>query len=58
MGKEEEYVIFRRFSSFNARNVLYLQGELIALEERLETIDGNLQKAGERDALKSRDSFG
>ncbi|OCK88953.1 uncharacterized protein K441DRAFT_736942 [Cenococcum geophilum 1.58] len=57
MGKEEEYVIFRRFSSFNARNVLYLQGELIALEERLETIDGNLQKAGERDALKSRDSF-
>lgn len=42
MGLYSEYAIFRRFSSLNCQNLLYLQAELVHLEEklrRLEVID-------------------
>jgi len=54
ISKEEDYIIFRRFRNLNARNVLYLQDELIEVERRLEAIDRNLQSAGDKDVLKSR----
>jgi len=36
MGRSPEVAIFRRFGTLNARNLLYLQAELIDLEDRLE----------------------
>jgi hypothetical protein len=35
MGLYSEYAIFRRFSSLNCQNLLYLQAELVHLEEKL-----------------------
>ncbi|ORY03151.1 hypothetical protein BCR34DRAFT_573714 [Clohesyomyces aquaticus] len=35
MGPNPEVAIFRRFSTLNAQNLLYLQAELVHLEERL-----------------------
>jgi hypothetical protein len=57
MSKDEDYIIFRRFSNLNARNLLYLQDELVTLENQLESIDSDLQRIGERDVLKSRERF-
>lgn len=37
-GRYPQLSIFRRFASLNARNLLYLQAELIDLEDRLEKI--------------------
>lgn len=36
MGHSPEVAIFRRFNTLNARNLLYLQAELVDLETRLE----------------------
>ena len=36
MGKNPEVAIFRRFSALNAKNLLYLQAELVNLEARLQ----------------------
>ncbi len=36
MGRVPEVAIFRRFSTLNARNLLYLQAELVQLEDDLE----------------------
>jgi hypothetical protein len=36
MGKNPELAIFRRFSALNAKNLLYLQAELVNLEARLQ----------------------
>jgi hypothetical protein len=36
MGQNPEVAIFRRFNTLNARNLLYLQAELVDLEKRLE----------------------
>lgn len=35
MGLYSEYAIFRRFSSLNCQNLLYIQAELVHLEEKL-----------------------
>ncbi|GAB1317937.1 hypothetical protein MFIFM68171_08147 [Madurella fahalii] len=37
MNKDNAYLIFRRFSTLNIRNILRMQTELIELEKRLET---------------------
>jgi hypothetical protein len=37
MGKFPEAAVFRRFSALNAKNLLYLQAELIQLEIEYET---------------------
>ena len=57
MSKDEDFIIFRRFSNLNARNLLYLQDELVTLEKRLDSIDNDLQRIGEQDVLKSRERF-
>lgn len=38
MGKHHDFAIFRRFSVLNAKNLLYMQGELIHLEAELRMI--------------------
>jgi len=38
MGKRRDLAIFRRFSALNAKNLLYMQGELIHLEAELKMI--------------------
>ncbi|RYO89293.1 hypothetical protein DL766_000930 [Monosporascus sp. MC13-8B] len=39
IGSDRDFFIFRRFSSLSARNLLYLQDELMELEARLQKID-------------------
>ena len=38
MGRQDEYAIFRRFSSLNKQNLLYLQAEITYLEQELESL--------------------
>jgi hypothetical protein len=38
MGKHPDVAIFRRFSALNAKNLLYLQAELVELEAKLVAI--------------------
>jgi DNA-directed RNA polymerase subunit F len=38
IGKHHEYAIFRKFSVLNAKNLLYMQGELTHLEAELKMI--------------------
>lgn len=52
MGEYPELTIFRRFRELNAKNLLYLQAELVQLELRLHQVeirdsrDPDLTKAG------------
>lgn len=39
IGEHPEHAIFRRFASLNARNLLYLQAEIVFLEHRLDEIE-------------------
>jgi hypothetical protein len=39
IGKRHDLAIFRRFAVLNAKNLLYLQGELILLEAELRQIE-------------------
>ena len=43
VSKSDDLVIFRRFRYLNARNLLYLQAELIDLEDKLKAVDENLE---------------
>lgn len=53
IATDDELPIFRRFDRLNARNLLYLQGELIALEAQLQTLDGEDAKDGSMDVMLS-----
>ncbi|KAI3338804.1 hypothetical protein F4824DRAFT_499177 [Ustulina deusta] len=44
MGADDDLLMFRRFASLNARNLLYLQAELSHLESRLLALDMTLNK--------------
>ncbi len=47
MSSDRDLSIYRRFGVLNARNLLYLQSELMALETRLQELDAaanDLQK--------------
>ncbi len=48
MGDNSKLAIFRRFSALNAKNLLYLQAELVNLEARLQryAADGANAKNG------------
>jgi len=39
IGSDKDFFVFRRFNTLSARNLLFLQGELIELEERLQELD-------------------
>jgi hypothetical protein len=56
ISKDKDYAVFRKFSSLNARNILYLQSELTDLEAQLERTDNGLKLTDEK-CLRSRDDF-
>jgi hypothetical protein len=45
MGRQDEYAMFRRFKTLNAQNLLYLQAELVHLEDQLYSL-------AQRDSVK------
>ena len=53
IATDDELPIFRRFDRLNARNLLYLQSELITLEAQLQTLDGEDDKDGSMDVMLS-----
>lgn len=53
IATDDELPIFRRFDRLNARNLLYLQSELIALEAQLRALDYDDAKDGSMDVMQS-----
>ncbi|KAI0974384.1 hypothetical protein F4678DRAFT_373349 [Xylaria arbuscula] len=43
MGADDDLLMFRRFTSLNARNLLYMQAELAHLESKLSELDMTLE---------------
>ena len=54
VGKETGYAIFRRFASLNAKNLLYLQVELVQLERQLHRLEVQNSRYNESEALQCR----
>lgn len=49
IGSDRDFFIFRRFNALSARNLLYLQDELVELEDKLRTVDlADLQSENQR----------
>ncbi|KAF2493057.1 hypothetical protein BU16DRAFT_551692 [Lophium mytilinum] len=46
---DNETFIYRRFDQLSARNLLYLQSELLALEQRLAQLDAHVASTGDLD---------
>jgi hypothetical protein len=57
ISKDDDFAIFRKFRYLNARNLLYLQAELIDLENELETLDRGLDTEQHREKLKDWKAF-
>jgi len=57
VSKDNDFAIFRKFRYLNARNLLYLQAELVDLENELETFDRSLQVKDDIGELKSWKKF-
>lgn len=58
MGSNPEVAILRRFGSLNAQNLLYLQAELIALEDDLRATAAEDSASDDPDrAIHSRDWY-
>jgi hypothetical protein len=56
MGAYPEVAIFRRFGALNAKNLLYLQAEIISLEQELRTVEkADLQSGHPDRSLYERD---
>ena len=53
IATDDELFIFRRFDRLNARNLLYLQSELIALETQLSKYDSEDIEDGRKDVILS-----
>ena len=51
MGTHHDLAIFRRFSTLNAKNLLYIQGELTHLEAELELIAGENRNSGDPEKM-------
>ena len=47
MGTSPEVTIFRRFGALNAKNLLYLQAELVHLEKKLCELEERDNQSGE-----------
>lgn len=57
IASSPDLAVFRKFGQLNARNLLYLQTELIVLESKLEALDReDLTNAGEVDWRRSWES--
>lgn len=53
MSNDPSYCVFRRFRTLNLRNLLHLQGKVLALEQQIETLktqsaNGNAARQGEQ----------
>jgi hypothetical protein len=46
IGSDKDFFVFRRFNTLSARNLLYLQDELIQLEDKLLEIDLQESRSG------------
>ena len=53
IATDDELFIFRRFDRLNARNLLYLQSELIALEKQFSEFDVEDIEDGSKDVILS-----
>ena len=53
IATDDELFVFRRFDRLNARNLLYLQSELIALEKQLSEYDSEDIEDGSKDVILS-----
>ena len=40
LASDDDFLIFRRFGALNARLLLYLQDEIVVLEEQLQQLEG------------------
>lgn len=50
MGNHQELALFRKFAKLNAKNILYMQSELMHLEAELENVE--LENGGSGDPEK------
>lgn len=55
--KEQEYVILRRFRWLSARNLLYYQAEITALEYQLKFLEDRMRNECRTDVLRSWPTF-
>lgn len=53
IATDDELPIFRRFDRLNARNLLYLQSELIVLESQFQALDYNDIEDGNMNVMQS-----
>jgi len=54
IGSDKDFFIFRRFNVLSARNMLFLQDELVELEDKLEQVDLAESRSGHLWNLHSR----
>ncbi|KAF5673451.1 hypothetical protein FHETE_3365 [Fusarium heterosporum] len=54
---DQELLIFRKFDEISARNLLYLQCELLSIEERLEKLDKKLSSSGDMDLEEAAETW-
>ncbi|KAI1071462.1 hypothetical protein LB507_005295 [Fusarium sp. FIESC RH6] len=54
---EQELLIFRKFNEISTRNLLYLQCELLSLEERMKRCDRKLSTAGDMDLEEAAETW-
>jgi hypothetical protein len=50
---DNEAFVFRKFGRLGARNILHLQGQLIALEHEIDQLDEEARKSDDLDARQS-----
>lgn len=57
MGALPEVAIFRRFGALNAQNLLFLQAELVRLEDELQSIREDDAQSGDLEKKQSHQSW-
>lgn len=54
---DQELLIFRKFDEISARNLLYMQCELLSIEERLKKCDKKLSSSGDMDLEEAAETW-
>ena len=54
---DQELLIFRKFDEISARNLLYMQCELLSIEERLKKCDNKLSSSGDMDLEEAAETW-
>lgn len=55
--EEQELLIFRKFNEISARNLLYMQCELLSIEERLKRCDRKLSSSGDMNLEEAAETW-